>query len=306
MRMQRGRDELRIWVRFNKEDRVSISQIENLRIRTPNGDYIPFKELATFKIERGIETIRRENRQRSVRVSANMDFTKNNLQVVLAELNSTIIPRVLSQVDGVTETAGGQSEYTIKMVDSIKFSMTFAMIVIFTILVFLLKSYIQSGIILSLIPLGIIGAVLGHFVMGIPVSILSFLGIVALAGIIINDSVVLLDRYNKNIKSGEGVNDAIFNAGMARFRPIVLTTLTTSVGLAPLILQKSQQGQWLVPMALAVAAGLIFGTLITLLMLPSALYVVSDLRVLKNRFAHKFMGRELLERSEMEPARKYI
>jgi len=306
MRMQRGRDELRIWVRFNKENRVSISQIENLRIRTPNGDYIAFKELATFKIERGIETIRRENRQRSVRVSANMDFTKNNLQIVLAELNSTIIPRVLSQVDGVTETAGGQAEYTNKMVDSITFSMTFAFIVIFTILVFLLKSYIQSGLILSLIPLGIIGAVLGHFVMGIPVSILSFLGIVALAGIIINDSVVLLDRYNKNIKSGEDVQDAIYNAGMVRFRPIVLTTLTTAVGLAPLILQRSQQGQWLVPMALAVAAGLIFGTVITLLMLPSALYVVSDLRVLKNRFAHKFMGRELLERADMEPARKHI
>ncbi len=304
MRMQRGRDELRIWVRFSKENRVSISQIENLRIRTPKGDYIPFKELATFEIERGIKTIRRENRQRSVRVSANMDYTKNNLQVVLEELNSTIIPRVLSQVDGVTETSGGQSEYTAKMIDSIKFSMTFALIAIFTILVFLLKSYIQSWLILSLIPLGVIGAILGHYFMGIPVSILSFLGIVALSGIIINDSVVLLDRYNKNIKSGEDVKDAIYNAGMIRFRPIVLTTLTTAVGLAPLILQRSQQGQWLVPMALAVAAGLIFGTIITLLMLPSALYVVSDLRVLKNRFAHKFMGRELLERAAMEPARK--
>ncbi|MCJ7802785.1 MAG: efflux RND transporter permease subunit, partial [Candidatus Marinimicrobia bacterium] len=168
MRMQRGRDELRIWVRFSKENRVSISQIENLRIRTPKGDYIPFKELATFKIERGIETIRRENRQRSVRVSANMDFTKNNLQIVLEELNSTVIPRVLSQVDGVTETSGGQSEYTVKMIDSIKFSMTFALIAIFTILVFLLKSYIQSWLILSLIPLGVIGAILGHYFMGIP------------------------------------------------------------------------------------------------------------------------------------------
>ncbi len=306
MRMQRGRDELRIWVRFNKENRVSISQIENLRIRTPNGDYIAFKEIATFKIERGIKTIRRENRQRSVRVNANMDFTKNNLQVVLAELNSTIIPRVLSQVDGVMQTAGGQAEYTNKMVSSISSSMTFALIVIFTILVFLLKSYIQSGLILSLIPLGIIGAVLGHYVMGIPVSILSFLGIVALAGIIINDSVVLLDRYNKYIKSGKSVSEAVYDAGITRFRPIVLTTMTTSVGLAPLILQKSQQGQWLVPMALAVAAGLIFGTLITLLMLPSALYCVSDLRVLKNRFAHRFMGRELLDRSEMEPARKHV
>ena len=174
MRMQRGRDELRIWVRFTKDNRVSISQIENLRIRTPMGEYIPFKEVAEFKIERGIRTIRRENRLRSIRVSANMDYPKNSLQVVLGELNSTIIPRVLSQVDGVTETAGGQSEYTAKMVDSIKFSMSFALIVIFTILVFLLKSYVQSGLIISLIPLGVIGAVIGHYIMGIPVSILSF------------------------------------------------------------------------------------------------------------------------------------
>jgi len=305
MRMQRGRDELRIWVRFNKDDRISISQIENLRIRTPMGEYIPFKEIATFKIERGIKTIRRENRLRSVRVNANMDFTKNNLQIVLEELNTTIIPRVLSQVDGVTETAGGQSEYTAKMVNSITFSMTFAAIAIFTILVFLLKSYIQSGLILSLIPLGVIGAVIGHYIMGIPVSILSFLGIVALAGIIINDSVVLLDRYNKMVRSGDEVSDAIYQAGMSRFRPIVLTTLTTAVGLAPLILQQSQQGQWLVPMALSVAAGLIFGTIITLLMLPSAIYCVSDIRVLKNKIAHKLFKRDLINRSELEPARKH-
>jgi multidrug efflux pump subunit AcrB len=305
MRMQRGRDELRIWVRFNKENRVSISQIENLRIRTPMGEYVPFKEIAEFKIERGIRTIRRENRLRSIRVNANMDFSKNNLQVVLAELNNNIIPRVLSQVDGVTETAGGQSEYTAKMIDSIKFSMTFAAIVIFTILVFLLKSYIQSGLILSLIPLGVIGAVIGHYVMDIPVSILSFLGIVALAGIIINDSIVLIDRYNKLVRAGGNVSDSVYQAGMTRFRPIVLTTMTTAVGLAPLILQKSQQGQWLVPMALSVAAGLIFGTVITLLMLPSAIYCLSDLRVLKNRFAHKFMGRKLIDRSELEPARKH-
>ncbi|MEE9189968.1 MAG: efflux RND transporter permease subunit [Candidatus Neomarinimicrobiota bacterium] len=304
MRMQRGRDELRIWVRFNKENRVSISQIENLRIRTPMGEYIPFKEIAKFKIERGIRTIRRENRLRSIRVNANMDFSKNNLQVVLEELNTTIIPRVLSQVDGVTETAGGQSEYTAKMVNSITSSMTFAVIAIFTILVFLLKSYMQTGLILTLIPLGVIGAVIGHYIMGIPVSILSFLGIVALAGIIINDSIVLIDRYNKMIKAGVKVSDALYQAGMTRFRPIVLTTLTTAVGLAPLILQKSQQGQWLVPMALSVAAGLIFGTFITLLMLPSGIYCISDLRVLKNRFANKFMGRELIERSDLEPARK--
>lgn len=304
MRMQRGRDELRIWVRFTQENRVSISQIENLKIRTPNGHYVPFKEIASFTIERGLRRIRHENGFRSVRVFANMDFKKNNLQVVLQELNADIIPRVLAQVDGVSKSMGGQSEYTAKMISSIKYSMTFALIAIFTILVFLLKSYIQTLLIMSLIPLGVIGAVIGHYLKGIPVSILSFLGLVALAGIIINDSVVLIDRYNKLIKSNIDVARATYQAGMGRFRPIVLTTITTAGGLAPLILQKSQQGQWLVPMAMSVAAGLIFGTLITLLVLPSAIYCVSDLRILKNSMAHKLFNKPVLTRLELEPAQK--
>jgi multidrug efflux pump subunit AcrB len=182
--------------------------------------------------------------------------------------------------------------------------MSFAMIVIFTILVFLLKSYAQSGIIITLIPLGVIGAVIGHYIMGIPVSILSFLGIVALAGIIINDSVVLLDRYNKMVKGGGEVENSIYKAAMSRFRPIVLTSLTTAIGLAPLILQRSQQGQWLVPMALSVAAGLLFGTIITLLMLPSVIYCISDVRVLKNKIAHNLLGRTIINRDDLEPSRK--
>jgi len=302
MRMQRGRDELRIWVRFDQANRVSISQIENLKIRTPKGSFVAFKEIANYRIERGLRRIRHENRFRSVRVFANMDFSRNNLQVVLQELNAEIIPRVLSQVDGVSKSMSGQSEYTGKMISSITYSMAFAAVAIFTILLFLLKSYMQTILIMSLIPLGIIGAVIGHYFKGIPVSILSFLGIVALAGIIINDSVVLIDRYNKLIKTKIGVAQAVFSAGLTRFRPILLTTVTTSVGLAPLILQKTQQGQWLVPMALSVAAGLIFGTLITLLVLPASIYCLSDIRIIKNRLSHKIFKTELIGRDDLEPA----
>jgi multidrug efflux pump subunit AcrB len=167
------------------------------------------------------------------------------------------------------------------------------MVIIFTILMFLLKSYLQTMLIMGLIPLGVIGAVFGHLVLDIPVSILSFLGIVALAGIIINDSVVLMDRYNNLIKKGENVFEALMDAGLTRFRPIVLTTITTVGGLAPIILLKSEQGRFLVPMAVSVAGGLIFGTLITLLILPSAVYMISDIRVL----FHKKK-----ERTELEPA----
>ncbi len=295
MRVQRGRDEMKVWVRFPKEDRVSIAQIENLKVRTPGGDYVPFKEVAEYRIERGIRRIRHENGQRSVTVFADLDYSKNELQVVLGEINGEVVPRVLAQVEGVKRQTGtGQAAEVGKMVGSMRFSMTFAMIGMFTILLFLLKSYIQTLLIMSLIPLGVIGAVIGHYIIGIPVSILSFLGIVALAGIIVNDSVVLVDRYNKLIAKGMDVADALYESAKSRFRPIVLTTITTAGGLAPIILMRSEQGQFLVPMAVSVAAGLVFGTVLTLLLLPSAIYAISDLRVLARR--------RRKTRLELEPA----
>ncbi len=297
MRLQKGRDEVKVWVRFTKDERVSISQIENLKMRTPMGEYVPFKEVATFRIERGLRRIRHENGERSLTVRADMDFTKNDQSVVLEELNASVIPDVLAQVDGVKRNYGGQQEAVGKMLNSMVFSMTIALVIMFTILMFLLKSYIQTLMIMSLIPLGVIGAVLGHYIIGIPVSILSFLGLVALAGIIINDSVVLVDKYNNLLKSGINVPEALLEAGMARFRPIVLTTITTAAGLAPIIFLRSEQGQFLVPMAVSVAFGLIFGTILTLLALPSALFAVNDLRVALNKTKSKRRNR-----LELEPA----
>jgi multidrug efflux pump subunit AcrB len=297
MRLQRGRDELKVWVRFTKDDRISISQIENLKVRTPSGDYVPFKEVASFRIERGLRRIRHEDGERSVTVHADLDYSKNDQAIVLQELEASVIPSVLLQVDGVSRKFGGQSEMVDKMLNSMVFSMAIALVVMFTILMFLLKSYMQTLLIMSLIPLGLIGAVLGHYVIGIPVSILSFLGIVALAGIIVNDSVVLMHKYNNLIKSGMEVGEALLEAATSRFRPIVLTTITTCAGLAPIIFLRSEQGQFLVPMAVSVAAGLIFGTVITLLMLPSALYIISDLRILLNKIKSSKKNR-----LELEPA----
>ena len=181
------------------------------------------------------------------------------------------------------------------MINSMTYSMTIAILIMFTILMFLLKSYLQTILVMSLIPLGIIGAVIGHFIMGIPISILSFLGIVALAGIIINDSVVFIDKYNRVIAEGKEVEDALMEAGLKRFRPILLTTITTAAGLAPIILMTSEQGQFLVPMAVSVAFGLVFGTFLNLLMLPSALYVIDDL---------KHMVRHVKSSKKLEPALK--
>ncbi len=294
MRLQRGRDEVKIWVRFNKENRISLSQIENLKMRTPDGNYVPFKEVAEHKIQRSLSRIRHENGERSITIFANLDYSKNDLAIVLADLDKTIIPTVLAHVDGVAKgIGGGQAEEVDRMTASMTSSMIIAILVMFTILMFLFKSYLQTLLVLSLIPLGLIGAILGHYVMGLPISILSFLGIVALAGIIINDSVVLVDRYNKLIFKGTDVQEALYIAGITRFRPIILTTITTTVGLMPIIFLTSEQGRFLVPMALSIAAGLVFGTIITLLVLPSALFVISDLRKL---------GNKKKSRLELEPA----
>ena len=293
MRLQRGRDEVKIWVRFDKENRVSISQIENLKVRTPSGEFVPFKEVADYTIQRSLRRIRHEDGSRSLTVLANLDYSKNDLAVVLKELNESAIPVVLSQVEGVDRSFGGQSEEVSKMVDSMTYSMLIALLIMFTILMFLLKSYLQTLLIMSLIPLGLIGAVIGHYIIGIPLSILSFLGIVALAGIIINDSVVLVDKYNNLIKEGNSVSDSLYQAGLARFRPIILTTVTTAAGLAPIIFLTSEQGQFLVPMAVSVAFGLLFGTFLTLIMLPSALMVLSDVKI---------KIRRKKSREELEPA----
>lgn len=285
MRLQRGRDEVKIWVRFPPEDRQSVTQMENLKIRTPGGDFVPFKEIAEYKLQRSLQRIRHENGYRAVTVFAQMDYSKNDLGVVQREINDEIVPRILNQVDGVTRAYGGQAEFVKKSTESIMFTLVLAVIIMFTILMFLMKSYAQALLVIGLIPLGTVGAVAGHAILGLPVSFLSFLGIIALGGIIVNDSVVLVDRYN-NLKRRDGLapQEAVFQAGVERFRPIIMTTLTTAAGLAPLILQKSEGGQFLVPMAVAVAFGVVFGTFLTLLMLPSVLLVFDlDMVRLKER-----------------------
>jgi len=295
MTLQKGRDEVKIIVQFPRSARKSISQIEDLSIRTPSGAYVPFREIAGYEIERGIKNIRHENGYRSIRVYANLDDSKNDLNVVLADINEEIIPRVLSQVEGVSKSFSGQSEEVSKMINSMVFSMVIAVVVMFTILLFQMKSFAEAGLVMTLIPLGFMGSIIGHYIVGIPVSFISFLGSIALAGIIVNDSVVFIDKYNKLYKDeGLPVEEAIYQAGIQRFRPIIMTTLTTAIGLGPLIFQKSIGGQFLIPMAVSVAFGLLFGTIITLLMLPSALYIIDDFKKIRERRKARHSGKQYI------------
>ncbi|WP_321991758.1 efflux RND transporter permease subunit [Marispirochaeta aestuarii] len=272
--VREGRRSIPVVLRLPLTERNSVGRIEDFPIHTPGGGIVPFREIADFQLRQGIQQIRRENGYRSIRVMAGIDSNIADLNTVLKEINEDILPRVLAQVDGVSLSKAGQAEMVNRMMKSMLFSMAMALLIMFTLLLFQMKTWSEPLLVLSLIPLGFLGALYGHMIMGAEVSFISFLGSVALAGIIVNDSVVLIDCFNKKLNSGMPRVAAIREAALQRFRPIIMTTITTAVGLSPLILQKSVGGQMLVPIGISIAYGLIFGTFITLAILPVVLTMI--------------------------------
>ncbi len=277
-RIQRGRDEIRVWVRYRPEDRTALGKLEQMRIRTPDGGEYPFAELAHYTIERGITRIDHLERKREITVDANQADVTEDLPPILELIEADVLPRVLGQVQGVQAQFEGQSREQAKMVSSMQVSFSVALLGMFILVVLVFRSYAQAVVIFSLIPIGVLGAVWGHGIQGIQLSLLSMIGIMALSGVIINDSIVFVDQINRFLRQGMKVEEAVYQSGIARLRPILLTTLTTSLGMAPLILETSRQAQFLIPMAAAVAYGLVFGTFILLLILPSAFLVLNSIR----------------------------
>lgn len=277
-RIQRGRDEIKVWVRYGDEDRSALGNLNEMRIRTASGASYPFSELATYTIERGITQINRLERQREIKVEANLTDVEAALPPILGKVQNEIVPRVLSQVEGVRVSFEGQSRGQQKTADSMAAAFPIALLGMLILIVLVFRSYAQALLIFSLIPLGIVGAILGHGIQGIQVNTLSIYGIIALSGIIVNDSIVFVDQINRNLKEGQKVFDAVYAAGLSRLRPILLTTLTTAVGLAPLIVETSRQAQFLIPMAVSVAYGLVFGTFVLLVILPTGFLVLNTIR----------------------------
>jgi multidrug efflux pump subunit AcrB len=301
-RIQRGRDELRVWVRFRDEDRGAIGFLDEMRIRTPDGAEYPFGELASYDIERGITAINHLDREREVRVEANLADVYADLPPILEEVREDVLPRVLAEVDGVRASFEGQQRNQQKASDSMKRAFPIALLGMVILVILVFRSYAQAAIIFSLIPIGILGGIWGHGIQGIQLNILSTYGFIALSGIIINDSIVFVDRINRNLRDKLPVNEAVYQAGLARFRPILLTTLTTALGLAPLILETSRQAQFLIPMAVAVAYGLMFGTFILLFILPSSFLALNATR---QRFA-TLLGNRPAAPEAVEPAVKEL
>ena len=297
-RIQRGRDEIRVWVRYRPEDRSSLGFLDGMRIRTPEGAEYPFSELAGYEISRGLTAINHLYKKREVQVEADLADAGIDLPPILAQIRNDVLPRVLSQVQGVQVSYEGQSRDQQKTQASFRRTFPVALLGMFILIVLVFRSYAQAGVIFSLIPFGVLGAFWGHGIEGIQVNTLSIYGIIALTGIFVNDSIVLIDQVNRNLRTGQSVFEAVYNAGIARLRPILLTTLTTAVGLAPVITETSRQAQFLIPMAVSVAYGLVFGTFLLTIVLPATYLALNRLRQLSARI---FTGQKLTP-EQVEPA----
>ncbi|MDT8450858.1 MAG: efflux RND transporter permease subunit [Wenzhouxiangellaceae bacterium] len=275
-RIQRGQDDVRVMVRYPREQRTSRGYLENMRIRTPGGEEVPFGAVADIEIGTSPAAIRRFDRQRSISITARVDKEIAEPGKITAELRNDIIPDIMAAHAGVSYRIAGQTRNAAEMQQELVAGTIFALFLIYALIAIPLRSYLQPLLIMSVIPFGTIGAVFGHWVLGIPVSILSMFGIVALAGVVVNDSLILVDFVNHHRHQGEARIDAALKATRARFRAIVLTSATTFLGLAPIVFfENSLQAQLVVPMAASLAFGIVFATIITLVLIP-ILYLIGD------------------------------
>ena len=277
-RIQRGRDDVRVMVRYPLEERQSVGDVEYMRIRTPDGGQVPFATVADAELGRGFASITRVDRNRAINVTAEVDDEITNENDVLTDLEVRHMAGILAAHPGVDYTFEGMQQMQSEFQDGLQQAFLIAMFVIFCLMAIPFRSYLQPMIVLSAVPFGLVGAVLGHAVFNMEVSFMSMLGMVALTGVVVNDSLVLVHFINRFARENESLREAVIHAGMARFRPIVLTSLTTAAGVTPLILESSIQAQFLIPMAVALASGILFATLITLILVPSLYMILEDIR----------------------------
>ena len=276
--IQRGRDEIKVNIRYPKEGRQNIHNLENMFIRTPDGREIPFKLVG--KIEESISSpsITRINRKRAINITADVDISKANSNEIVRNLQDTFLPKLLSEYPYVSYSLEGEQREQNENLESLSNNYLLALILVYILLAIPFKSYIQPLVVMSAIPFGIIGAVAGHLLLGMNFTILSMIGIVALSGVVVNDSLVLVDFINRYQRKGKSIRDAAIESGQARFRPILLTSITTFVGLTPLLLEKSLQAQFLIPMAVSLGFGVLFSTFITLILVPNGVIIIDQLR----------------------------
>lgn len=279
-RFQRGQDEIRVWVRYDRENRSSILDLDNMRVATSSGERIPLSEIANYSIERGDVAVNHLDGRREVQISADLKNPETTSSTdVLEEIRTIIMPEIIAKYPTVTPSYEGQNREAGKFLGSLGPVGLTALALIYITIAFTFRSYSQPFLLLLLIPLSLPAVALGHWVHGFPINILSLLGIIALIGIMVNDGLVLIGKFNGNLRDGMNFNEAIYEAGRSRFRAIFLTSLTTIAGLAPLIFEESRQAKFLIPMAISIAYGIGFATVLTLLVLPLYLSFSNNIKV---------------------------
>ena len=277
-RIQRGRDELRVMVRYPKDERQQISDIYNSRIRLNDGTELPLVTVARLIDSRSFSSIQRINGLRTLTVSAEIDTSVLTPNEASALVETNIIPKLKEQVFGLRVEATGASEEQNRDLESLGFLSMLTLAIIYALLATLLRSYVQPIIILIGVPLGAAGALVGHFLLGYTLSFVSIFGIIALSGVVVNDSLILVDLYNKLRRAGLDVFEATLEAVRGRFRAIFLTTVTTSLGLTPMLFETSTQAQFLIPMAVSLATGILFASVMIIFVVPALILIREDLR----------------------------
>ncbi|HSN54425.1 MAG TPA: efflux RND transporter permease subunit [Candidatus Sulfomarinibacteraceae bacterium] len=279
-RVQRGRDDIRVMVRYPEEERRSLGDIDAMRIRLPDGSEVPFPTVAAVEEGRGYAVINRTDRRRVVTVTADVDEAVANANEISADLRRVVLPALVTDFPGLVFDFEGEQREQNESLGSLRVNFLVAQLAIFALLAIPFRSYSQPLIIMSAIPFGLVGAVLGHLVMGLNLTMLSMFGMVALTGVVVNDSLILIDLINRERAAGATLDEAIRDSGERRFRPIMLTTATTFLGLTPMIFETSMQARFLIPMAVSLGYGIVFATAITLILVPTLYRILEDLRVL--------------------------
>lgn len=299
VRLQRGRDDVRVKVRYTADERRRLSDFEKVYIRTPAGHEVPLLSVADIYFSPGYSTIIRTNGLRRIAVSADIDTNRANASEIFQELNANYFPQLIHRFPGLSVALQGEQKKMRESFESLYIGFPLAVVGIFIIIATMFRSYTQPFVILFTVPFGIIGAVLAHPVLGFELSIMSIFGMVALTGVVVNDAIVLIERVNENMAEGMPFFEAIIQGGARRFRAIFLTSLSTIGGLAPLIMETDLQARFMIPMALSLAAGVAFATVLTLVLIPSLLAILSDLRLLIHCMRYGVWPKRL----DVEPAR---
>jgi multidrug efflux pump subunit AcrB len=278
LRLQRGRNEVRVMVRYPEDDRRHLADLENLRVRTPDGGEVPLSRAAEVVGGYGFSSINRADRKRVINVSADVDSRQGNAEEIREHLRETALPALMNAYPGLSYDMEGEARELNEVKSSMGRGYLLALFGIFALLAIPFRSYSQPLLIMVAIPFGIVGAVFGHVLMGYDLSIMSVFGIVALSGVVVNDALLLIDYVNVRRRVGDTLHESLLEAGRRRFRPILLTSLTTFFGLMPMILETSMQAKFLIPMAISLGFGIMFATGITLLLIPAMYLVLEDVR----------------------------